>query len=241
MAKKLAKYERVLVKLSGESFCNPGSSGIDADAVDLVVQELLPAAKLGIQIGLVVGGGNFIRGRDLANDPRIQRATADYMGMMATTINALALQDTLESHGLPTRVLNAITMTEIAEPFIRRRAIRHLEKGRIVILAGGTGSPFFSTDTCAALRASEIGAQALLKATKVDGVFDSDPQKNPAAKKYAALTYQKVLADRLGVMDLTAISLCMENKMPIIVFQLANKGSLAAILCGQDRGTVITE
>jgi uridylate kinase len=240
-ASRPAKYKRVLVKLSGESFCNPGSSGIDAAAVDLVVQELLPAARLGIQIGLVVGGGNFIRGRDLANDPRIQRATADYMGMMATTINALALQDTLESHGLPTRVLNAITMTAIAEPFIRRRAIRHLEKGRIVILAGGTGSPFFSTDTCAALRASEIGAQALLKATKVDGVFDSDPEKNPAAKKYSNLTYQKVLADRLGVMDLTAISLCMENKMPIIVFELAHKGSLAAILCGQDRGTVITE
>ncbi len=240
-ASRPAKYKRVLVKLSGESFCNPGSSGIDAAAVDLVVQELLPAARLGIQIGLVVGGGNFIRGRDLANDPRIQRATADYMGMMATTINALALQDTLESHGLPTRVLNAITMTAIAEPFIRRRAVRHLEKGRIVILAGGTGSPFFSTDTCAALRASEIGAQALLKATKVDGVFDSDPEKNPAAKKYSNLTYQKVLADRLGVMDLTAISLCMENKMPIIVFELAHKGSLAAILCGQDRGTVITE
>jgi uridylate kinase len=236
-----ARYQRVLVKLSGESFCNPGSSGIDAQAVDLVVQELLPVAKMGVQIGLVVGGGNFIRGRDLASDPRIQRATADYMGMMATTINALALQDTLESHGLPTRVLNAITMTAIAEPFIRRRAIRHLEKGRIVILAGGTGSPFFSTDTCAALRASEIGAQALLKATKVDGVFDSDPEKNPAAKKYSNLTYQKVLADRLGVMDLTAISLCMENKMPIIVFQLAKKGSLTAVLCGQDRGTVITE
>ena len=234
-------YKRVLVKLSGEAMCPPGSYGIDPAAVAGVVNEVLPVAKLGVQIGLVIGGGNFVRGRDLASDPHIQRATADYMGMLATVINALALQDALESHGLTTRVLSALSMSAVCEPFIRRRAVRHLEKGRVIILAGGTGSPFFTTDTCAALRSQEIHAQVLLKATKVDGVFDADPATNARAKKYDRLSYSKVLDDRLGIMDLTAISMCMESKIPIIVFALSKSGSLLAAVQGKPVGTIIAE
>jgi len=234
-------YKRVLVKLSGEAMCPPGSYGIDPAAVAGVVNEVLPVAKLGVQIGLVIGGGNFVRGRDLASDPHIQRATADYMGMLATVINALALQDALESHGLTTRVLSALSMSAVCEPFIRRRAVRHLEKGRVVILAGGTGSPFFTTDTCAALRSQEIHAQVLLKATKVDGVFDADPATDARAKKYDRLSYSKVLDDRLGIMDLTAISMCMESKIPIIVFALSKSGSLLAAVQGKPVGTIIAE
>jgi len=234
-------YKRVLVKLSGEAMCPPGSYGIDPAAVAGVVNEVLPVAKLGVQIGLVIGGGNFVRGKDLASDPNIQRATADYMGMLATVINALALQDALESHGLTTRVLSALSMSAVCEPFIRRRAVRHLEKGRVVILAGGTGSPFFTTDTCAALRSQEIHAQVLLKATKVDGVFDADPATDARAKKYDRLSYSKVLDDRLGIMDLTAISMCMESKIPIIVFALSKSGSLLAAVQGKPVGTIIAE
>jgi len=234
-------YKRVLVKLSGEAMCPPGSYGIDPAAVAGVVNELLPVAKLGVQIGLVIGGGNFVRGKELASDPHIQRATADYMGMLATVINALALQDALESHGLTTRVLSALSMSAVCEPFIRRRAVRHLEKGRVVILAGGTGSPFFTTDTCAALRSQEIHAQVLLKATKVDGVFDADPATDARAKKYDRLSYSKVLDDRLGIMDLTAISMCMESKIPIIVFALSKSGSLLAAVQGKPVGTIIAE
>jgi uridylate kinase len=235
------RYKRVLVKLSGESFCSPGGFGIEAPAVAKLVDELLPLVELKVQVALVVGGGNFVRGRDLAANPHIQRATADYMGMLSTVINAIALQDALESRGAATRVLGAITMTAICEPFIRRRAIRHLEKGRIVILAGGTGSPFFSTDTCAALRSNELQAEVLLKATKVDGVFDSDPAKNPTARKYERLSYQKVLTDRLGIMDLTAISMCMERAIPIVVFQLSKPGNLAGVVCGEKIGTVVAD
>ncbi|MBI5724977.1 MAG: UMP kinase [Planctomycetes bacterium] len=236
-----SKYKRILVKLSGEAMCGPGSFGIEANAVAQIVQEIIPVHKMGVQTALVVGGGNFIRGRNLASDPHIQRTSADYMGMLATVINALALQDALEKYGVPTRVLSAITMTAVCEPFIRRRAMRHLEKGRVVILAGGTGSPFFSTDTCASLRASEINAEVLLKATKVDGVFDSDPVTNPSAKRYEKLTYQQVLAQRLGVMDLTAISMCMESRIPIVVFKVAKPGNLAAAVRGQTVGTTVSE
>lgn len=235
-----SKYKRILVKLSGEAMCGPGSFGIEANAVASIVQEIIPVHKMGVQTALVVGGGNFIRGRSLASDPHIQRTSADYMGMLATVINALALQDALEKYGVPTRVLSAITMTAVCEPFIRRRAIRHLEKGRVIILAGGTGSPFFSTDTCASLRANEINAEVLLKATKVDGVFDSDPVKNPQAKRYENLTYQEVLAQRLGVMDLTAISMCMESRIPIVVFKVAKQGNLAAAVRGQTVGTTVS-
>jgi uridylate kinase len=235
------RYKRVIVKLSGESFCSPEGFGIEASAVEGLVDEIVPLVRMKVQAALVIGGGNFVRGRDLASDPHIQRATGDYMGMLATVINALALQDALESRGVPTRLLGAITMTAVCEPFIRRRAIRHLEKGRIVILAGGTGSPFFSTDTCAALRVNELQAEVLLKATKVAGVFDSDPAKNPAARRYDRLTYRKVLSDRLGVMDLTAISMCMEQSIPIIVFQLSKPGNLAGVVRGKKIGTVISD
>ncbi len=235
------RIKRALVKLSGESFCTPGQRGIVAASTATVVDEIQPVVESGVQLALVVGGGNMVRGRDFAANPHIHRATADYMGMLATVINALALQDALESRGLPTRVLSAITMTSVCEPFIRRRAIRHLEKGRIVILAAGTGSPFFTTDTCAALRANEISADALLKATKVDGVFDADPAENPDAERFDRLSYQDVLTRQLGVMDLTAISMCMESKMPIIVFTLASAGNLAGVVAGEDIGTIITE
>jgi uridylate kinase len=189
---------------------------------------------------VVVGGGNFMRGETLATNGHIQRATADYIGMLATVMNAMALQDTLESMGQPSRVASAINVSQLAEPFIRRRVIRHLEKGRVVILAAGTGNPFFTTDTCAALRATEIGADVLLKATKVDGVYDSDPKKNPNAKLFAKLTYRQVITDNLRVMDMTAISLAMERKIPIIVFNLKKAGNIARVVAGETIGTLIT-
>ena len=233
-------YKRVLLKISGEGLCSKGS-GLDAPAIAAVVQEILPVVKMGVQLGLVVGGGNLVRGRQLADNPNIQRATADYMGMMATVINGLALRDCLEAAGIPARVLSAIPVTSVCEQWNYHRAAYHLEAGRVIILAGGTGSPFFTTDTCAALRASEIGAQVVLKATKVDGIFDSDPMTHPAAKRYAKLTYPKVLADKLGVMDLTAISLCMENNIPIVVFKLSTPGNLAGVIRGESIGTLVTQ
>jgi uridylate kinase len=231
----------VLLKLSGQALCAEGGFGVEAEALSATVEEMLPVVEMGVQVAAVIGGGNFIRGRELTGDPNIQRVTADYMGMLATVMNGLALQDSLEARGIQTRVLGAITMAAVCEPFIRRRAVRHLEKGRVIILAGGTGSPFFTTDTCAALRAREIGAEILLKATKVDGVFDSDPQQNPDAKKYDRLTYEKALSDRLAVMDATAISMCMESKMPILVFRLSDKGNLAAAVRGEKIGTIVTD
>lgn len=241
------RYKRVVVKVSGESFGPQGGVGIDPSAVQATAHEISPLVEMGVQVALVVGGGNFIRGRELlaglgdSAEQRARRVTADYMGMLATVINALALREALESLGVAVRVLSAITMTAVCEPFILRRATRHLEKGRVIILAGGTGNPFFTTDTCAALRASEINAEVLLKATKVDGVFDSDPQTNPNARRYDRISYEKVLVDRLGVMDLTAISMCMENRIPIVVFQLSKLGSLSGLICGENIGTVISE
>jgi len=235
------QYKRVLVKLSGESLCACGSWGVDRAAVDAVVSEVKAVADMGVQIGLVVGGGNLIRGRDLSGSPHIARTTADSMGMLATVMNALALRDALQSASLEACVLSATEMDAFCGRFTQKRAVDELEAGRIVLMAGGTGNPFFTTDTCAALRALEIRAEALLKATKVDGVFDSDPAENPDAKRYEHLTYEKVLADRLGVMDLTAVSMCMEHKLPIIVFQLSKSGSLAAAVNGQSVGTMITE
>ncbi|MBS3733625.1 MAG: UMP kinase [Phycisphaerae bacterium] len=233
-------YKRVLVKLSGEAMSGPGGFGIEPAAVELAVEEVASVVG-GAEVALVIGAGNFVRGKQLADETHIHRATADYMGMLATVINALALQDALEHRGLSTRVLGAITMTAICEPFIRRRAIRHLEKGRVIILAAGTGSPFFTTDTCAALRAQEIGADVLIKATKVDGVFEADPVEQPDAKRYDTLTYQDALQRRLGVMDLTAISMCMENRLPVIVSKLSTPGNLAAAVAGKDVGTLITD
>jgi uridylate kinase len=232
-------FDRVLVKLSGEAFMdNKVGYGIDTVTVRSVAEELAEVQSMGIQLALVVGGGNIFRG-GAESAKGIDRATADYMGMLATVMNALALSDALEKAGVYTRVQTAITMQEVAEPHIRRRAIRHLEKGRIVIFAGGTGNPYFSTDTAAALRALEISADAILKATKVDGVFDRDPVKFPEATMFNSLTYLEVLNKGLEVMDATAISLCMDNGLPIVVFNLFEHGNLRRLLTGEDVGTVV--
>ena len=235
-----SRTQRVVVKVSGEAFCQAGGVGIDADAMGAAVGEFTEAVKCGAQLAVVVGGGNFVRGRQLTDNPHIQRVTADYMGMLATTMNALALRDALENAGQPACVLGALPVETLVDAVDVRRAIEHLEAGRIVILAGGTGRPFVTTDTCAALRACELGADAVLKATKVDGVYDCDPVTNPKAKRYETLTYDKAIADELGVMDLTAISLCRENAIPIIVFQLSQPGALAAAIRGEKVGTVIS-
>lgn len=233
-------YRRVILKISGEGLCKSGGSGLDPEEMGRIADEARAVAEGGTQLAIVVGGGNFIRGQVLSDAGHVKRATGDYMGMLATCINAMALQDTLEDMDVPTRVLTAIEMRQVAEPFIRRRAIRHLEKGRIVILAGGTGNPYFTTDTCAALRASELGADVLLKATKVDGVFSDDPVTNPKAEKFDRLTYQEVFEKKLRVMDLTAISMCMESGIPIVVFNLKKSGNIARVISGESIGTTIT-
>jgi len=234
-------YKRILLKVSGESMCLPESYGVDAPAVEALVDEIEPVARLGVEIVLVVGGGHLIRGRQLADDPNILRTTADQMGMLGTVINGLALGDTLNGRGMPTRVLSAVGSANVCQAYSIREARKQLDKGRIVISAGGTGNPFFTTDTCASLRASELGAEAMIKATKVDGVFDSDPMLNPNAKRYDKLTYAKVLEDRLGVMDLSAISMCMENDIKILVLQISKPGNLLAAVCGQEVGTIVSQ
>ena len=232
------KYQRVLLKLSGEAFADPQHGfGIDPRIVASIARQLAEAIQIGTKLGIVVGGGNIIRGLS-ASAQGTARTTADYMGMLATVINALALQDALEKEGVHTRVQTAIWMQEVAEPYIRRRAIRHLEKDRVVIFAGGTGNPYFSTDTTAALRALEIGAEAILKGTRVDGVFDSDPLLNPDARMFSSVDYIEVLNRGLKVMDSTAISLCMDNKLPIIVFNLKS-GNIMRLLSGEEVGTLV--
>jgi uridylate kinase len=233
------RYRRVLLKLSGESLMGSQSYGIDIEAVDRIASDVRDAVEAGTQLCMVIGGGNIFRGLSVAAKG-IDRATADYMGMLATVMNAMALQDMLETLGQPTRVASAIAVAQVAESFIRRRVIRHLEKGRVVVLAAGTGNPFFTTDTCAALRATELGVDVLLKATKVDGVYDSDPKKNKQAKMYDRLTYKQVIADNLRVMDMTAISLSMERKIPILVFNLKKSGNIARAVAGKKIGTLIT-
>lgn len=230
------RYKRILLKLSGEALQGGRKYNIDPDIVRSLASQLSEVHKLGVQIAVVVGGGNIMRGKSAAA-LGIDRVTADAMGMLATAINALALQDALEKAGVPTRVLSAIEMRQIAEPFIRRRAIRHLDKGRVIVFACGTGNPYFSTDTAAALRANELGAEVILKATKVDGVYDADPNTTPGAVKFDSITYQDVLARELQVMDSTATSLCMENRMPIIVFALEAEGNIRRVICGDTIGT----
>jgi len=234
------KYKRVLLKLSGESFCKPGGFGIDGPSLQSIAERIARLAKLVPQVAVVIGGGNFLRGATFSQTSRIPRTTADYMGMLATVINACALQETLEQIGQPTRVLSAIEVSAICEPFVKRRAIRHLEKGRVAILAGGTGNPFFSTDTCAALRAAEIGAELMIKATKVDGVFTDDPVKNPDAKMIESLTYQDVLGQNLKIMDPAAISLCRENNIPIVVLNIFKEGNITLAIEGRRVGTLIS-
>ena len=233
------KYKRVLLKLSGESFCRPGGFGIEGEALESIAERIAQICKLGPQVAIVVGGGNFLRGETFSKKSHIPRNTADYMGMLATVINACALQETLEKLGQPTRVLSAVEIAAICEPFIRRRCLRHLEQGRVVILAGGTGNPFFSTDTCAALRAAELDADVIIKATKVDGVYTEDPMKNPEAKLIKKLSYHDVLQQELRVIDPAAISLCSENKIPVVVLNIFKKGNIAKAIFGEDIGTFI--
>lgn len=232
------RFKRILLKLSGEAFRGSLPSGIDTQVLAYLAAEIDAVRSLGVEVAIVVGGGNILRGRD-AGERGISRVTADYMGMLATVINALALQDFLEERGIPTRVQTAIEMREVAEPYIRRRAIRHLEKGRVVIFAGGTGNPYFTTDTAAALRAAEIRADALLKATKVDGVYEADPAIHKDAAKLETLDYLEVLNRGLKVMDSTAVSLCMENHIPIIVFNVHQAGNLCKIVMGHKVGTLV--
>ncbi len=232
-------YRRILLKLSGEALMGGRPFGIDEGVLDDLSAEIREVAALGVQTALVVGGGNIFRGIRTSREYGIDRASAVYMGMLATVINALALQERLERDGMSTRVLSAIEMRAIAEPYIRRRALRHLEKGRILIFAAGTGNPYFTTDTAAALRAMEINADAILKATKVDGVYDRDPVAEKDAKKFDRLTYIEVLQKNLKVMDATAVSLCMDNGLPIVVFDLARKGNVVRVVCGEKIGTVV--
>src|SRR5512132_131485 len=232
-------YQRVLLKLSGEALMGEQQFGVDPAVATRIAHDVGEIQGLGVETAIVIGGGNIFRG--IAASARgMDRATADYMGMLATVINALALQDALEQHGVITRVVTAIEMRAVAEPFIRRRAIRHLEKGRVVVFGAGTGSPYFTTDTAAALRAMEIRADVILKGTKVDGIYTADPMKDPEATKYSEISYLKVLEQGLKVMDATAISLCMDNKLPIVVFNLRTAGNLRRVIAGEPIGTKVT-
>lgn len=233
------KFRRILLKLSGEALGSKEGNGISPEAVHDMARQVAEVRELGTEVVVVVGGGNIFRGLQ-GSERGIERATGDYMGMLATVINALALQDALEKRGVPTRVQSAISMAQVAEPFIRRRAVRHLEKGRVVIFAAGTGNPYFSTDTAAALRANEIGAEVILKATKVDGVYNKDPKKYPDAKRYEQVSYREALEKQLKVMDAAAFALCMENKMPIVVFDFFAEHNLRRVVLGETVGTLVT-
>ena len=238
VSKSAPKYQRILLKLSGEALSGGQASGISSVILEKIAREVKEISNLGVEVAIVIGGGNIWRGVE-ASSKGMDRASADYIGMLATTINSLALQHALEKEGVYTRVLSAIEMHQLAETYIRRRAIRHLEKKRIVIFAAGTGNPYFTTDTAAALRAMEIGANVILKATRVDGVYDKDPLKNKEAKMFKRLTYIEVLQKKLEVMDSTAISLCMDNDLQIIVFNLSKEGNIKRVVCGETIGTLV--
>ncbi len=233
------RYRRILLKISGEGLCDRNSKGIDGEALQRVAGEIKQVADLNIQLCVVVGGGNIVRGAELAKQTHIVEVTGHYMGMLGTVINALAVQDTLEGMGVDTRVQSAVAVDRVCEKFIRRRAIRHLEKGRVVIFAGGTGNPFVTTDTSAALRATEMGVEVVLKATKVDGVYDSDPATHPDAKRFVHLTYNEVIDRRLKVMDVSAIDMCQQNGIPLIVFDLTVPGNMRRVVMGEPIGTRI--
>lgn len=237
-ASKKSKYKRILLKLSGEALAGGEHSGINLKAINQIADDVQEAHQSGVQIGLVIGGGNFIRGVAQASQG-MDRAASDYMGMLATVINSMAMQDALEKRGIATRVQSAIGMAAVAEPYIRRRAVRHLEKNRVVIFAAGTGNPYFTTDTAASLRAMEINADVIMKATNVDGIYNKDPKKHKDAKLFEELAYMDVLKDGLQVMDSTAISLCMDNKLPIITFNLNKPGNIARVVRGEKIGTVV--
>ncbi len=232
-------YRRVLLKISGESFCGATGYGIDPRELELISREILAAVDTGVQLAVVVGGGNIIRGQQLANAELIPQSTADYMGMLGTVINGLALKESLERQHQPVRLMSAIALSSVAEPFIRARAVRHLEKGRVVILAAGTGNPFFTTDSCAALRGRELDVDVVLKATKVDGVYDKDPLQFPDATRFESITFGESLERRLQVMDMTALTLCMEQNLPVIVFNYREQGNIKKAVQGQPIGTRI--
>jgi uridylate kinase len=232
-------YKRVLLKISGESFAESGAVGIDANELRNIASEISKALETGAHIAVVVGGGNMIRGANLSKRLQIDQSTADYMGMLGTVMNGMALKEALEHLGQPARLMSAITMPSIAEPFIRKRALRHLERGRCIILAAGTGNPFFTTDTCASLRATELNCEVVLKATKVDGVYASDPMIDTDAERFAELTFSRAIEERLGFMDLTALSMCMENDLPVIVFDFKQPGNIKQVIEGASIGTLI--
>jgi len=232
-------FKRVLLKLSGEAFCAPGTLGIDPRELELIAKEIYAAAQQGTQLAVVVGGGNIVRGAVLAKAGHLNQASADYMGMLGTAINGLALKEALESLGQPARVMSALAISSVAETYIRGRAMRHLEKGRVVIFVCGTGNPFFTTDSAAALRAAEIGADAVLKATKVDGIYDKDPKKFADAVRYKALTFDEAINKNLQVMDLTAFAMCRERKIPIVVFDMKTPGHIAEVVAGKPHGTTV--
>ncbi len=236
----MPRYRRVVLKISGESFAGPGQYGIDPKELSLVAGQIAEAAGDGTQLAVVVGGGNIIRGSSLAQEEQIDRSTADYMGMLATVINGMALRETLTGLGRDCRLMSAIDIPAVAEPFVRARALRHFEKGRILVLAAGTGNPFFTTDSCAALRGTELGADILLKATKVDGVYSSDPHRNRDAKRYDRLTFSEAIEKKLGVMDLTALTMCMEQNLPVIVFDFKVPGNIRRVVQGEQIGTKVT-
>ncbi|MFT4591349.1 MAG: uridylate kinase [Gammaproteobacteria bacterium] len=240
MSSDQSSYQRILLKLSGEALLGSSQYGIDPDVLSQVARDIGAISALGVQVGVVIGGGNIFRGEGLARSG-MDRVTGDHMGMLATVINSLALQDGLERLGVPARVMSALAIHDVCEDYIRRRAVRHLEKGRVVILAAGMGNPFFTTDTAATLRAIEINADVLLKATKVDGVYTADPKTHPEATRYSKLSFDRVIADRLGVMDTTAIVMCRDNNLPIRVFDLHEAGALLALVQGADIGTLIVE
>ena len=240
MSSDQSSYQRILLKLSGEALLGSSQYGIDPDVLSQVARAIGAISALGVQVGVVIGGGNIFRGEGLARSG-MDRVTGDHMGMLATVINSLALQDGLERLGVPARVMSALAIHDVCEDYIRRRAVRHLEKGRVVILAAGMGNPFFTTDTAATLRAIEINADVLLKATKVDGVYTADPKTHPEATRYSKLSFDRVIADRLGVMDTTAIVMCRDNNLPIRVFDLHEAGALLALVQGADIGTLIVE
>ena len=233
------KFQRVLLKISGESFAQSGQTGIDAAELRNIASEIGDAMEAGVHLAVVVGGGNMIRGANLAKQLEIDQSTADYMGMLGTIMNGMALKEAIEHLGHPARLMSAITVPAIAETFIRKRAIRHMEKGRCIILAAGTGNPFFTTDTCASLRATELNCDVVLKATKVDGVYASDPMINPNAERFDELTFSRAIEERLGVMDLTALAMCMEHDLPVIVFDFKQPGNIRRVVDGQPVGTLI--
>lgn len=236
----MPRYRRVILKISGESFAKPGQFGIDPEELGVIASEIAEAAKVGSEVAVVVGGGNMIRGAELAREGQIDQSTADYMGMLGTVINGMALKVALENLGQPTRLMSAIDIPAVAEPFIRARALRHFEKGRVLILAAGTGNPFFTTDSCASLRGIELNADILLKATKVDGVYTSDPKTDPAAKRFDRLTFAEAMERQLKVMDLTALAMCMEHDLPVMVFEFKRPGNIRRVVQGENLGTLVT-